>query len=73
MNTYINAQKPNTILEVIHHSLVAAKIFAHNKSFVKSRDNRDKTFNKDCANKDAKATSNKDQRLNHGKKKEAKE
>ena len=36
MKTYINAQKPKTILEVIHHSLVAAGIFAPSKSFIKS-------------------------------------
>ena len=73
MKTYINAQKPKTISEVIHHSLVVAKIFAPNKSFVKSQDNGDKNFNKDCAKKDAKAIGNKDQRANGGKKKEGKE
>ena len=70
--TYINAQKPKTISEVIHHSLVVAKIFAPNKSFVKSHDNGDKNF-KDHANKDAKAIGNKDQCATNGKKKEAKE
>ena len=73
MKTYINAQKPKTISEVIHHSLVAAKIFAPNKSFVKSQDNAKKNFNKDRANKDAKVSGNKDQRANGGKKKEGKE
>ena len=73
MKTYINAQKPKTILEVIHHSLVATKIFAPNKSFMKSQDNGDKNSNKDCANKDAKATGNKDQCANGGKKKEGNE
>ena len=28
MRTYINAQKPKTIAVVIHHSMLAAKIFA---------------------------------------------
>ena len=70
--TCINTHKPKTILEVIHHSLVVAKIFAPNKSFVKSQDNGDKNF-KDCTNKDAKAIGNKDQRATNGKKKEAKE
>ena len=72
MKTYINAQKPKTISEVIHHSLVAAKIFAPNKSFMKPQDNGDKNF-KDCANKDAKAIGNKDPHATNGKKKEAKE
>ena len=72
MKTYINAQKPKTISEVIHHSLVAAKIFAPNKSFVKSQDNKDKK-SKDRANKGAKAIGNKDQRATNGKKKKAKE
>ena len=73
MKTYINAQKPKTISEVIHHSLVAAKIFAPNKGFMKLQDNGEKNFGKDCANKDAKGTSNKDQCTNGGKKKEGKE
>ena len=72
MKTYINAQKPKTILEVIHHSLVAAKIFVPNKGFVKPQDNGDKN-SKDRTNKDAKAIGNKDQRATNGKKKEPKE
>ena len=40
---------------------------------MKSQDNGDKNFNKDHANKDAKATGNKDQCTNGGKKKEGKE
>ena len=70
MKTYINAQKPKTISEVIHHFLVVAKIFAPNKGFVKPQDNGDKN-SKDCASKDAKAIGNKDQRATNGKKKEA--
>ena len=73
MKTYINAQKPKTILEVIHHSLVAAKIFAPNKGFVNSQESEKNNFNKDHANKDAKASGNKDQHANGGKKREAKE
>ena len=72
MKTYINAQKPKTISEVIHHSLVAAKIFVPNKGFVKPQDNGGKNF-KDRANRDAKAPGNKDQRATNGKKKEPKE
>ena len=72
MKTYVNAQKPKTISKVIHHSLVAAKIFAPNKGFVKPQDNGDKN-SKDRASKDAKAIGNKDQRATNGKKKEAKE
>ena len=73
MKTHINTQKPKTISEVIHHSLVAAKIFAPNKSFVKSQDNAENNFNKDRANKDAKASGNKDHCANGSKKKEGKE
>ena len=73
MKTYINAQKPTTILEVIHHSMVAAKIFTPNKGFMKPQDNGEKTFGKDCANKNTKVPSNKDQRTNGNKKKEGKE
>ena len=73
MKTYINAQKPKTISKLIQHSLVAAKIFAPNKGFIKLQDNGEKNLAKDCANKDAKGTCNKDQRTNGGKKKEGKE
>ena len=34
MRTYINAQKPKTIAAVIHHSLLAAKIFASSSTKV---------------------------------------
>ena len=47
MKTYINAQKPKTILKVIHHSLVAAKIFSPDKGFINLQDNGEKTFGKD--------------------------
>ena len=73
MKTYIKAQKPKTISEVIHHSLVATKIFTPNKGFMKLQDNGEKNFSKDHANKDAKGTGNKDQHANGGKKKEGKE
>ena len=73
MKTYINAQKPKTISEVIHHSLSAAKIFAPNKGLMKTQDNGEKNFGKDCANKDAKGIGNKDQCTNGGKKKKGKE
>ena len=72
MKTYINTQKPKTISEVIHHSLVAAKIFVPNKGFVKPQDNGDKN-SKDRSNKDAKAIGNKDHSATNGKKKEPKE
>ena len=51
MKTYINAQKPKTISKVIHHEMVAAKIFTPNKGFMKPKDNEEKTFGKYCANK----------------------
>ena len=73
MKTYINAQKPKTISEVIHHAMVAAKIFTPNKGFMKPQDNGEKTFRKYRANKDTKGSGNKDQRTNGGKKKEGKE
>ena len=73
MKTYINAHKPKTILEVIHHSLVATKIFAPNKGFMKPQDNGEKAFGKDHANKDAKVFGDKDQCTNNNKKKEGKE
>ena len=66
MKTYINAQKPKTISEVIHHSMVAAKIFTPNKGFVKPQDNGEKNSGKDRLTKD-----NKD-RPNGNKKKEGK-
>ena len=73
MKTYINAQKCKTISKVIHHSLVATKIFAPNKEFTNFQENGEKTYGKDHANKDAKGYGNKDQRTNGGKKKEGKE
>ena len=42
MKTYVNAQKPKTISEVIHHSLVAAKIFPSNKVAVKPMEKGEK-------------------------------
>ena len=38
MKTYVNAQKPKTILEVIHHAIVASKIFASSKRGPKQGD-----------------------------------
>ena len=73
MKTYINAQKPKTISKVIHHAMVATKIFTQNKGFMKPPNNGKKTFGKDCANKDTKALSNKDQCKRDNKKKESKE
>ena len=73
MKTYINAQKPKTISEVIHHAMVATKIFTPNKGFMKPQDNGEKTFGKYCANKDTKVPGNKDQCTNNNKKKEGKE
>ena len=73
MKTYINAQKPKTISKVIHHAMVATKIFTPNKGFMKPQDNGEKTFGKDCANKDSKVPCSKDQRTNKKKKKEGKE
>ena len=70
MKTYINAQKPKTISEVIHHAMVATKIFTPNKDFMKPQDNGETTFGKDHANKDTKVPGNKDQHTNGNKKKE---
>ena len=72
MKIYINAQKPNTILEVIHHVMVVAKILTPNKGFMKPPNNGEKTFGKDHANKDTKAPGNKDQHTNGNKKKDSK-
>ena len=49
MRTYISAQKPKTISKVIHHAMVATKIFTPNKNFMKPQDNGEKTFGKDRA------------------------
>ena len=72
MKTYINAQNPRTIYEVIHHVMAAAKIFTPNKGFMKPQDNGEETFGKDCANKDTKVPSKKDQQTNGNKKKDGK-
>ena len=53
--------------------MVATTIFTPNKGFMKPQDNGEKTFDKDCANKDNKVPGNKDQRTNGNKKKEGKE
>ena len=48
MHTYINAQKPKTIAAVIHHSMLAAKIFAmpSTKVVAKPSEREDKQSNK---------------------------
>ena len=73
MKTYVNAPKPKTISEVIHHVMVAANIFTPKKGIMKPQNNGEKNFSKDCANKDNKTPGNKDQHTNGNKKKESKE
>ena len=73
MKTYINAQKPKTIFDVIHHAIIAAKIFTLNKGIMKPPKNGEKTFGKDHANKDTKAPGSKDHHTNNNKKQEGKE
>ena len=73
MKTYINAQKPKMIFEVIHHVMVATKIFTPNKGIMKIPKNKEKNSSKDCAHKDNKNTNSKDQRPNDNKKKDSKE
>ena len=73
MKTYIDAQKPKTISEVIHHVMVVAKIFTPNKGIMKILENGEKKFDKDHAHKDNNNINNKDQRPNGNKKKDNKE
>ena len=54
MKTYVNTQKPKTISEVIHHSLVAAKIFPSNKPAFKPMDKGEKAAPSDRPGKDQK-------------------
>ena len=63
-------QKPKTIFEVIHHAMVATKIFASSKGMPKQGDHQDKTHEKDTATWDARPLDNKDSRPNGGKKKD---
>ena len=72
MKTYINAQKPKTIFEDIHHEMVAANIFTSNKGIMKPTNNGEKIFGKDHANQDTKTLGNKDQCTNDNKKKDSK-
>ena len=73
MKIYINAQKAKTICEVIHHVMVFVKIFSPNKGIMKTPNNGEKKFGKDCANKHTKVPSNKDQCTDGNKNKEGKE
>ena len=59
MKTYVNAQKPTTISEVIHHYLVAAKIFPSNKVAPKPMEKGKKGSSNDCPFKDQKSNNNK--------------
>ena len=70
MKAYVNAQNPKTIYEVIHHAIVAQKIFASSKGMPKQGDHQEKTHEKDRAMWDAKPFGNKDSRPNDGKKKD---
>ena len=73
MKTYINAQKPKMIFNVIHHPVVVAKIFTPNKGITKIPNNEDNNLGKDCAHKDKKNINNNDQGPNGNKKKDSKE
>ena len=59
MKTYVNAQKPTTISEVIHHSLVAAKILPSNKVDSKLMEKGKKGSSNDRLFKDQKSNNNK--------------
>ena len=58
--------------ELIHHAMVVAQIFTLNKGIMKTLDNGEKNFGKDCGIKDTKTPGNKDQRANGNKKKDSK-
>ena len=67
MKAYVNAQKPKTILEVIHHAMVASKIFFSSKGVPKQGDHQEKTNEKERVSRDAKFLGNKESRPNGGK------
>ena len=70
MKAYVNAQKPKTISEVIHHAMVASKIFPSSKGVPKQVDHQEKTNEEDWVMRDARPFGNKDSRPNNGKKKD---
>ena len=58
------------IPKVIHHAMVAKKIFASSKGVPKQGDHQEKPNEKDRAMRDARPFGNKDSRPNSGKKKD---
>ena len=70
MKTYVNEQKPKMISKVIHHAMVAAKIFTSSKGFPKQVDHQEKTNDKDQAMWDAKLFGNKDSKPKNAKNKD---
>ena len=70
MKAYVNAQKPKKISKVIHHVMVASKIFVFSKGVPKQGDHQEKTNEKDRATQDANFLGNKESRPNNGKKKD---
>ena len=70
MKSYINMQKPKTIFKVIHHAMVATKIFASSKGMPKQGDHQEKAHEKDSTKWDARTFGNKDSRPNDGKNKD---
>ena len=70
MKAYVNAQKPKTISEVIHHAMVASRILASSKGVPKQGDHQEKTNEKDRVMRDVRHFGNKDSRLNDGKNKD---
>ena len=67
MKAYVNAQTPKTIAKVIHHAMVASKIFSFSKGVPKPGNHQKKTNEKDKAIRDAKFLGNKESRPNGGK------
>ena len=59
MKAYVNAQKPKTISEVIHHAMVASNIFLSSKGVPKQVDHQEKTNRKERVSRDAKFLGNK--------------
>ena len=60
MKAFVNAQKPKMISKVIHHAIVAAKIFVSPKGVPKQGDHQEKTNEKDKVMPDAIPFGNKD-------------
>ena len=59
---YITNQKPKTISEVIHPSMVAMKIFSASKAFYSNSDKGAKNYHKEQAHKDKKSNGKKNEK-----------